>query len=66
MMFTIWKVRFAAGESPDYFSYSIKRDEFYPVILTASQFQMLFPDLNPDDVPEAPDTMQIMLHVVFE
>jgi len=58
-MVTIWKVRHKAGEDPDYFTYTLKRNGFYPLILTQQHLTMLFPDLNDYSVPEAPETAKL-------
>jgi len=61
MSHTIWKVRRKAGENPDYFSYSIKREGCFPLTLTEEQFEALFPEINVFSVPEAPETATIAI-----
>ena len=56
MQFTIWKVRRLAGEKPDFFSYSLKRNGHFSLVLTADQLGMLFPNLKSELIPEAPGT----------
>jgi hypothetical protein len=56
MLFTIWKVRHKAGDEPDYFSYGLKREGFFPLTFTANQFNMLLPTVKTDLIPEAPET----------
>lgn len=55
----IWKVRRKAGDNPDYFQYSVKRDDFPAMPMTAEQFEMMFPNVNAIMVPEAPTTAVI-------
>ena len=61
MKHLVWKTRHKAGEHPDYFSFSIKREDFPALPLTADQFSMLFPRVNKDDVPEAPESAVIKI-----
>jgi len=57
MQFTIWKVRRLAGERPDFFSYSLKRNGHFSLVLTADQLGMLFPNLKKSElIPEVPGT----------
>ena len=56
MIFTIWKVRHKAGDEPDYFSYSLKREGYFPLTLTTNQFNMLLPVYDHESIPEAPET----------
>ena len=62
MNFTIWKVRHKAGERPDYFSYSFKREGYFPLILTANQLSILLPTVKPELIPEAPETTTIEIN----
>ena len=63
MIFTIWKVRRLAGDEADFFSYSLKRNGFFPLLLTANQFNMLLPNLNVEElIPEAPETGTIEIN----
>ena len=56
MLFTIWKVRHKAGDEPDYFSYSLKREGYFSLLLTANQLSMLLPTVKTESIPEAPET----------
>ena len=62
MTFTIWKTRRKAGDEPDYFSYSLKRESHFPLTLTAEQFNMLLPNVQVELIPEAPETGTIEIN----
>ena len=56
MKHLIWKTRRRVDDDEDYFSFSIKREGFPGLPLTEQQFTMLFPGVNKDDLPEAPES----------
>jgi hypothetical protein len=56
MNFIIWKTRHKTDNRKDSFSYTLKRENCFPLLLSAEQFEMLFPDVNAWAVPEAPET----------
>ena len=61
----IWKVRHQAGDKTEYFSYAVRREGFHPLLMTADQFTMLFPDINAWSVPEAPKTATLTVSGVL-
>jgi hypothetical protein len=62
MIFTIWKTRHKVDENEDYFSYSLKREGYFPLTLTANQLSMLLPTVKTELIPEAPETGTIEIN----
>jgi len=62
MILVIWKTRHKAGDEPDYFSYSLKRNGYFPLLLTANQLSMLLPTVKTELIPEAPETGTIEIN----
>jgi hypothetical protein len=56
MNYLIWKNRRRVDEDTDYFSFTIKKEGFPGLPLTDQQFTMLFPGINKDALPEAPES----------
>ena len=59
MLFRIWKVNNGIGSSRSWFTYSIQYGGEIPVILHQDQFKTLFPSIDPELIPRAPNTTTI-------
>jgi hypothetical protein len=58
-MIQVWKVKHVMGDDPPRFTYSLKTNGFYPLVLSEEHFTMLFPEVNTFSVPEAPETAKL-------
>lgn len=63
--FKVWKIQHEAGDNPPWFTYSIK-GESKPTIVTLFNFQTLFPDINLEDIPIAPETLDVKIKMIIK
>ena len=59
MDFQIWKVEHLAGDNRSWFTYSIRQGQGIPLILYEDQFKTLFPNIDLELIPKAPNTTTI-------
>ena len=61
---TIWKVKHPRGEDAACYTISlckIRAAGHYPVVLDEKRFSMLFPTVDIDKIPEAPNTAELII-----
>ena len=65
MEFTIWKVSHQSGEYSPWFTYSIRPsgNDSIPIILDHSKFVRLFPEVDFELIPTAPEIGTIEIQV---
>ena len=66
MLFRIWKVKNGIGSSRPWFTYSIQHGGEILVILHQEKFHDLFPDVDPEAIPQAPNTTTIEITATIQ